>query len=451
MTFLAPIFFYLGLAVAASAVALHFIVTRQPTSSPLPTVRFVPTSSVRVTAVAPVPEDLLVLLIRVLTAILIGAALARPVLTPKTRPVVRVVMADVSRAVGNIAQSRDSVRALLGPRDLLVVFDSAARVVGSGAVDSASNLVRTEREGRLSAALIVALRAASAIRNEADSIELAIVSPLRASEFDGSTQAIRALWPGRVRVVRVAAIADSLVPRAGLVIHGAADDPLVLAATAAGIAASDSAGDSAVRLVRGVASSADIAWAADGRRTLVRWPTLDPPRGWIARARVDTAGAVIAGEAALVFPLERRWVLDSATHPTRVVARWVDGEPAAIDRAVGAGCIRDVAISVPPRGDLVLRPAFGRFLRALSAPCEAVAGGPLLGDAQVSALAGGGPLAASGAIHAPDIVSTPLVPWLLGAALLLALLELFVRRRSAPLWTSIGDEASTSDKPGVAT
>ena len=446
MTFLAPIFFYLGLAVAAGAVALHFIVTRQPTSSPLPTVRFVPTSSVRVTTVAPVPEDLLVLLIRVLTAILIGAALARPVLTPKTRPVARVVMADVSHAVGNIAQLRDSVRALLGPGDLLVVFDSAARVVRSGAADSASNLVRTEREGRLSAALIAALRAASAIRNEADSIELAIVSPLRASEFDGSTQAIRALWPGRVRVVRVAAIADSLLPRAGLAIYGAADDPLVLAATAAGIAASDSA----VRLVRGATSSADSAWAANGRRTLVRWPALDPPHGWVARARVDTVGAVITGEAALVFPLERRWVLDSATHPTRVVARWVDGEPAAIDRAVGVGCIRDVAIPVPTRGDLVLRLAFGRFLRALSAPCEAVAGGPLLRDAQVRALAGEGPLAASGAIHAPDIVATPLVPWLLGAALLLALLELFVRRRSAPLWTSAGDEASTSDKPGVA-
>src|ERR1041385_4932954 len=40
MTFLAPIFFYVGLGVAVAAVGLHLIVTRQPLSSLLPTVRF---------------------------------------------------------------------------------------------------------------------------------------------------------------------------------------------------------------------------------------------------------------------------------------------------------------------------------------------------------------------------------------------------------------------------
>ena len=47
MTFLSPIFLYLGVAAAAGAVALHFIVTRQPSSTPLPTARFVPVSSER--------------------------------------------------------------------------------------------------------------------------------------------------------------------------------------------------------------------------------------------------------------------------------------------------------------------------------------------------------------------------------------------------------------------
>jgi hypothetical protein len=429
MTFLAPIFLYLGIAVAAGALALHFIVTRQPASSPLPTVRFVPTSSVRVTTVAPVPEDLLVLLLRVLLALLIGAALARPVLTPDRRPVAHVVLADVSRAVGRIEAVRDSARAMLEPGDVLVVFDSAARVVRSGAADSAAQLARTGRDGRLTPALVAAMRAASALRDAADSVELVIVSPFRASEVDGATQAARALWPGRIRTIRVAAGADSMPPQPGFTIRGAAEDPLAVSATVAGVVANDSA----VRVVRGAASAADSAWAAGGRRTLVRWPAADAPRGWVERARVDTVAAVIAGEAALVFPLERRWRLDSAVHPTRVAARWVDGEPAAIDRAVGAGCIRDVAIPVPTRGDLVLRPAFGRFLRALGAPCEVVAGGPALREAELRALAGSGPLAAHDAIQAPDVVATPLVPWLLGAALLLALLELLVRRGSAPL------------------
>ena len=446
MTFLAPIFFYIGVAVAAGAVALHFIVTRQPASSPLPTVRFVPTSSVRVTTVAPVPEDLLLLLLRVLLALLIGAALARPVLTPERRAVAHIVLADVSRAVGEIEAVRDSARAILEPGDVLVAFDSAARVIRSGAADSAARLARSEREGRLSPALIAAMRAASTLRATADSVELAIVSPLRASEVDGATQAARALWPGRIRIVRVATGADSISPPPGLSLRAAADDPLAVAATAAGIVANDSA----VRVVRGAASAADSVWAAAGRHTLVRWPAVDAPHGWVARAKPDTVAAVVAGEAALVFSFERRWRLDSAVHPTRVAARWVDGEPAAIDRAVGAGCIRDVAVPVPTRGDLVLRPAFGRFVRALGAPCEGVAGGPALADAELGALAGSGPLATRDEIRPPDVVATPLVPWLLGAALLLALIELLLRRGSAPLWSNADEESSAPSAPGAA-
>jgi hypothetical protein len=446
MTFLAPIFFYIAIGVAAGAVALHVIVTRQPASSPLPTVRFIPTGSVRVTTLSRVPEDLLVLLLRVLLALLIGAALARPVLTPERRPVAHVVLADVSRSVGRIETVRDSARAILEPGDVLVVFDSAARVVASSVADSASRLARTERAGRLTPALIAAMRAASTLRDAADSVELVIISPFRASEVDGATQAARALWPGRIRTIMVAAGTDSMPLPPDFTIAGAADDPLVVAATAAGVAASDSL----VRMVRGAGSATDSAWAAGGRRTLVRWPTAAAPRGWVEREKIDTVAAVIAGEAALVFPLERRWRLDSTVHPTRVAARWVDGEPAAIDRTLGAGCIRDVAIPVPARGDIVLRPAFGRFLRVLGAPCEGIAAAPALGEADLSALAGSGALAARAAIEPPDVVATPLVPWLLGAAHLIALLELLVRRGAAPLFASADDEKMAAPERGAA-
>jgi hypothetical protein len=162
----------------------------------------------------------------------------------------------------------------------------------------------------------------------------------------------------------------------------------------------------------------------------------------VARARADTAGAVIAGEAALVFPLARRWELAPSVHPSRVAARWVDGAPAAVEFAVGAGCIRDVAIPVPAEGDVVLRPSFGRLVRALGAPCGAVAGSVGLAEPELRMLAGSGPLASREAIAAPDIVATPLVPWLLGAALVLALLELLVRRGSAPRWSDLGDDAA---------
>jgi len=446
MSFLAPIFFYAALGVAAGAIALHFIVTRQPTSSPLPTVRFVPTSAVRVTTVAPVPEDLLLLLVRVLAVLLIGAALARPVLVPHRRALARVVLADVSRAVGPIEMVRDSARALLGAGDVLVAFDSSARVIRGGAADSASKLARSSRAGRLSPVLIAGLRAASTIRDEADSIELAIVSPMRAGEIDGATQAIRSLWPGRIRVVHVAGAADSLAPPAGVQVRADADDPIALATSVAGLAVSDSV----VRVVRGAASDADSVWASGGRRTLVRWPISGAPAGWVARTPVDTAGAVIAGEAALVTPLERRWRLDSTIAVTRVAARWVDGAPAAVERTVGQGCIRDVAITVSSRGDLALRASFARFVRELAAPCEVVSGGPAADSASLATLAGSGPLAAHDAVRPPESVSTPLVPWLLAAAILLVLLELLVRRGSAPMWSDIAEEPDAERRSGAA-
>jgi len=429
MTFLAPMFFFVALGVAAGAVALHFIVTRQPTSSPLPTVRFVPISAVRVTTVAPVPEDLLLLLVRVLAVLLLGAALARPVLVPARRPVLRIVLADVSRAVGRIESVRDSVRTLLGDRDVLVVFDSSARVVRGRAADSVARLERSARGGRLSPALITAIRAASAARETADSVELDVVSPLRASELDGATQSVRALWPGRIRVVRVAASADSLALAPGVELRAAPSDPMMVAT--AGMLSSNAS----VRVLRGEPTAADSVWASSGRHTLVRWPAGGAPPGWGARTPPDTVGAVIAGEAAVVTPFERRWRLDGAARITRVAARWVDGAPAAVERAIGGGCIRDVAIGVSPRGDLVLRRSFGRLVQALVAPCETVAGSLAADSGAIASLAGAGALAAHDAIAAPNVLDPPLVPWLLASAIALALLELLVRRGSVPMWS----------------
>jgi hypothetical protein len=140
---------------------------------------------------------------------------------------------------------------------------------------------------------------------------------------------------------------------------------------------------------------------------------------------------VVAGQTALVMPLERRWRLDPAARLSRVAARWVDGEPAAVEHVVGDGCLRDVAIPVPARGDMMLRPSFARLLEALSAPCAATPGGPGLSDHELEALAGTGPLAAASLIRPPDSIATPLVPWLLALALALALAEIFVRRGKA--------------------
>ncbi|HWZ57804.1 MAG TPA: BatA domain-containing protein [Gemmatimonadaceae bacterium] len=396
MTFLAPAFFAAALAVAAGAVAIHFIVMRQPPGQLLPTVRFVPMRDARAPTVARRPEDLLLLLLRVLLVLLVGAAFARPALTPRRVAVYHIVAIDRSRAVADAHEATDSAKSVLGRGEgSLILFDSAARPTDVGTMDSAAAAGPTAPSGSISSALLAALQTASRVRDRSDSLDLAIVSPFAATEFDAATDSLRALWPGAVRVIRVAPRSEATpVP-------------------------------------------ARIQWPADGHAP-----------GTIARERRDTVGAVVAGEVAVVAPFERAWRLTPASLArSRVVARWVDGEPAAIERGLaGEGCERDVAVAVPTAGDIALRPAYQRFAEAMGAPCgradiRMVGGttgtarsasdgeGPV--QRELAALHGRGPaLVAARALPSLESIPTPLVLWLLGAALVTVLAEAVVRRKA---------------------
>jgi N-terminal double-transmembrane domain len=138
MSFLAPGFFYASLAVAAGVVALHFIVTRQPRAAVLPTARFVPNLPANATARATRPSDLLLMLLRVLLVLLIGAGLARPIFKPSRNRSARVILVDASRSVGDISAVRDSATRYYREGDAVILFDSAARAVGGKPADSIS-------------------------------------------------------------------------------------------------------------------------------------------------------------------------------------------------------------------------------------------------------------------------------------------------------------------------
>jgi hypothetical protein len=144
---------------------------------------------------------------------------------------------------------------------------------------------------------------------------------------------------------------------------------------------------------------------------------------------------VIAGDIVVVAPFERRFVYRAApgTTSVRVVARWVDGEPAAVEEPRGAGCIRTVMVDVPSRGDLVLEPRFARLVSALAAPCGARPALDPLDDARLASLAGADSLnyVASSLLGTPESVRLPLVPWLLAAALVFAAGALALQRRIA--------------------
>ena len=379
MTFLAPGFLIASAVVAAAVIALHFIVTRQPRAGILPTARFVPNLPATATARATRPSDILLMLLRVLVVVAAGAGLAKPIFKPSRGAEARVILADVSRSQRDSVMLRDSVRALYRNHDVLVVFDSSARIVGGSVGDTIPSFRLSNARGSISAALITAMRAASSLRDRADSLELVIVSPLATEEIDAATDSVRKLWPGRARIVR----------------------------TGAGIVTKEVS-------------------------AVIDWPQTARPSGAVPRASRDTIGGVVAGKALVIAAFERRWRFPpDSIRGREVIARWIDGEPAAIETPSSGGCTRSVAVHVPAVGDLVIRNDFRRFVAALSGDCVATTSTISADDATVSRLAGTGGLASRDSFRPRGDLRSSLAPLLLGIAIAAAIAELFVRRRRA--------------------
>ena len=440
MTFLAPGFLWGAIAVALGIVALHFIVTRLPRASVLPTARFVPDSPASATARNARPSDILLMLLRVLLVLAAGAALAKPVMQPSRRANGRIILMDASRSVASVAEAADSVRTLYRVGDVVVVFDSTTRPLGPSARDSLGVVHRANVAGNLSAAFIAALREGNSLRGRVDSLELAIVSPLLAEERDAATDSIRRLWPGRARIVRIAAKTDSSSAGNGdIALRSDATDPVGVAVSLVANRRRPSA-----RIVRNAALDAqDSAWMASGNNVVVLWPSIEKPRLAAPRSSADQSGGLVASELRLVATFDRRWRFPAdSLRDTRVTARWADGEPAAVEKRMGHGCLRSVAIPVPVAGDLVIRPEFVRLVDLLTAPCDETGSTAPLASAATASIAGRGRLAPSDAFAMREDIGSPLAQWLLGIALAAALVELVVRGRGASVKSPTASEAA---------
>jgi hypothetical protein len=385
---------------ALGVTALHLITTRRPPSAPLPTARFVPGADARSAARAERPTDLPLLALRALAILALGAAFAGLEISPGGAMMRRVVVVDRSRAA--TAAVRDSALGAWREGDALVLVDSAATVIGAGAADSLHALAATGARGELSAGLAAAWRAAATVTSSADSLELVLISPFAADEFDAATAALAASWPGRLRTVRT----PVAVPSAQRV-------ELRVSATVA---------DSAL---------------ARGGVAIVVWPSLMRASGSAAvpaaqaatRATVTVRpNGVATDDAVLVAPLSVAPVAGGGL----VVARWANGEPAAVERAAGDGCLRDVGIGVPAAGDVTLQPAFRAIARALFGPCAARTTSPGAPASRVQSLERRGAAAPATQFrerdHVPDLTA-----WLLAAAFLLLAGELALRRASAEI------------------
>lgn len=429
MSFLAPLAFALGLAAAGAIVALHLLTTKRPPPQPLPTARFVPMAEARAVARTRRPTDLVLLALRVLAVLLIGAAFARPVLDAPGPNVRSIVLLDLSASVASPADAVARAREALGEGSALVVFDTAARAVPVDSLASfdgtaqgtTAAIVARPAHASLSPAFAAARRVAGEIARGADSLRLVIISPVTDAGFDAATEAWRAAWPGRIEFVRLAArTADSARSSAPELVGAAADDPI---APALARVAAMHAPAHAVRVVRRDPTAADSAWARGAGRVLVSWPAS-------AASATDTAlvadAVHVTGPAGvtLVAPLARR-----AVPAGRTLARWRDGAVAVTESRIGEGCVRFVGVGFANGGDLTLRAPFARFLGAMLTPCGGEGGTPVA-DSVLTALAGSGPLAPARLLAVEGNGETRIPALLLALALLGLATEWWLRRRT---------------------
>ena len=389
----APIYVVAACLAAIVVAIAHCIVMREPPGAQLPTARFVPAGPSIVRSFTSVPTDPWLLAARVAAVLLIGLAFARPLLPHRRAPVAAIVAVDRSNAILDPREAADSARNALEANSrstsrgapsisALIAFDTAAAVVpGPAAQDTLSRLRRSAAPGSLTAAMVAALRVASGWRTDADSITLTIVSPVRADEVDAAIEPVRALWPGQVQLIRIAAQPPG--PSAGV--------------------------------------PPTIDWPADGHVARA-----------VPRSVVDTVGALVVGHLVLVRRFERRWEPD--TTGARVIGRWVDGAPAIIQRATATGCSRDVAAAIDTGYGVIRDPDLAQLVGALRAPCDASVGNA------VRTLPGGlwppttgGFRVAAAALPATAIESNRLSLLLLVGALALLLIEMGIRaHRGAP-------------------
>jgi hypothetical protein len=332
VSFAAPLWLVVAGVVAAGLIVAHLISTSVPQRDPFPTARFVPEGAPLTVLRTRRLTDIALLLLRLLAVVLLGLALAGARVAKGGPP--RVLLADLSRAVADSGEVRDSVTAL-----------------GDDAI-----VVSIDKDARLSAALVAAHRILADATKNRGRTELVIVSPLVREEIDSATAPLLQLWEGPVRLVRVASAFNAA---ARLTIRASGDDPLAAALTES----RPSSGES--RIVRERPTAADSLWAQDSVGALVIWPADLATSGLRRRVAPDTSLGIAAGAHVVIGTFTR-------THEPAagaVVARWLDGAPAATEVAVGRGCVREVAVPVDAVGDVALRDNFRGLARRMSEPC----------------------------------------------------------------------------------
>lgn len=360
MSFLAPLWLAVAGVIGAGVTFAHLFSATVPPQDVLPTVRFIPEGTPLTVLRTRRITDGWLLLLRLVAVALLGLALAGAQVA-RHAPA-RVVLLDVSRAVGSPAAALDSAIAVASGAEL-IAFDSSARRLTPDSVralDAAARgqLARSGARGSLSTAIVAAHRLLAETPDGTERTELVMVSPLAREEIDSATAHLLLLWQGPVRVVRVAALSDTTATTWNVRADG--DDPV-----AAALGPAPRGRQESVRLVRTLPTPADSQWAKNTGGALVVWPAINERQTLEARAAADSQSGIAAVHLVAIAPFRR----ELQPRAGRVVVRWTDGEAAATERPLGKGCVREVAVPVDAVGDLALRDSFRGIVRSLLAPC----------------------------------------------------------------------------------
>ena len=442
--------------------SLHFLSVRRPPLLLLPTARFLGPNDVRAVSRNRKPSDLLLLLLRVLALLAIGLALSSPTFDSVSSSFANVIVADASWR-SDSARLRE-IAGIDKDSDVEAVF-----------TDSMGGM-----QAQLGAAWPEAWRAAATLLDDApdiDSVGLHIFAPRAGVESYAAWHSWRLSWPGNVTVHT--GMSDETRSSVGLATSpldsGISRSPESAAAVqnatriaASRIEVSGGPADDVVRVafdMYGRNSSSVVLvdrsdkpvsekpvdklplQAQSGANTVrINWPQSGVPLGWTPV--IEPAGALVVAGNALVANWNRTSrapnistnarTVDvnnagnggaAAASSARVIARWNDGTPAAIEHAVtpDGGCIRDVGVLAPQNGDVMISQRARALISMLTSPC-----GTTLQPIPASVSAdSGGPVNTALVRDLKDVIvrkQSLSPPWLPAALLALALALLGVEQ-----------------------
>ncbi|MEP6836385.1 MAG: hypothetical protein ABJB74_23550 [Gemmatimonas sp.] len=446
----APWMFGAAVFAALATCVLHFLSVRRPPVLLLPTMRFLPERPVRAVSRNARPSDLFLLLLRVLALLLLGVALSGLYWRGSGIKHGRVVVLQAANS-GDVLGTQNAVtRALSGAFAAdtvtrIVVMDTTAHMLSAAQTKAfKAETISAPMKGAnypaasLSAAILTATRAASALVREernVDAVDLVIVAPFVRNWKDAAFPAVRATWPGAIRLFNASPVVDSTnayVRRLALV-GGKASEAVVSALEVRGWTLSNSG-----------TSYVQTASAVPFVPISLEWPASGAPEGWTA-SNANTVGAIIARGEALVFPFERvAHIPDAILAQGRALAWWSDGEVAAVELPTSTSCTRHVGIAVPPSSDVLQGQAARALLQALSGPCGGERDVGQLSEGEVRDVSGTGLAAPATTFKSNAVIHTPWAPLWLILAIALLICEWFVRDREDRITDAIEAHSSVA-------